>query len=671
MNVIRLGVAVAFGCLALLWVTMRAGAQPSAPLTAPPAESPGDVQISQAAALVLTATVSVDPTVCTITPTVAVRAGTPVHPCYTIRNRGTEALTLHRVESTRLGVITATLPLILPAGGVTTTVGLGLVLTDSSTADVTDTVTWTAQTQGATATAVVTRQTRIDVVAPTAGLVKTVGQDRNACAVATALSVVTGQSTAYCLTLENRGDITFTRHTLNDTLLGVSGSFAYTLAPGGKLAITAATIGNYGLSGSLERTVSGAFASTAFYTAGTTVGLTATAAAAAQVSVGNAAVQFIKTVGTDPTACPTTTTLVAPRETRLYYCVTIRNTGGLSLTQHLLREPALAIDLTFNYTITPGAQLVITNRVLTETLGLPALFGPFEFSNTYPTVVNNTMTYLGTTVGGSQVSGSAGTSATFPPVPTATQTRTPRPTSTPVPVATSTPSITPIPPTPTETWTPTWTPVTPSPTPTRSYAISELATPTPREPIPPPQQPQPDPALAMQAATATAAALFVSPLATPTPEIVILEQVAPVEQAPFTETPVLTPTPTLTPIPLPTLAPTPTPTPAVIYIVVTDAPGPSPTATAALPVATPTPDYLLAAAKTFDAMVAAAGWIWFLTGSLVFFVTAGIVVGLFFRQQERRRYDLLLTDDDLPPAPDPYGELGDDDEDEAWPSNLP
>jgi hypothetical protein len=669
MNAIRLGVAVALGCLALLWAVVRVSAQPSTPQP----ETGGEVQISQAAVLALTATVGINPTVCPVTPTATVRAGTPVHPCYTIQNRGTEALTLHRVESARLGVITATLALTLAPGSLMHTVGLGLVLTDSSNVDAVDTVTWTAQTANAGATVVVTRQTRIDIVAPTAGLIKTVGTDRNACPVTTALSVGAGQTAAYCLTLENRGDITFTRHSLTDTPLGINGSFAYTLAPGGRLAIPAASLGSFGLSGSLQRTVNGTFANTAFYTASTTVGLAASASAAARVDVGNATVQFLKTVGTDPNACPTTTSITAPPGSQLYYCVTIRNTGGLSLTHHALTEPNLAIDLSFDYTIPPGGELVITNQVL-QTLGQPVLFGPFEFSNVFPTVVNNTMNYVGTAINGAQVSNAALTSATFPPTPTATFTRTPRPTSTLVPVPTWTPSITPIPPTPTETWTPTWTPETPTATPTRSYAISLLETPTPSAPTPFPQFGQIDPALAAQYATATAAAFLVSPLATPTPEIPILEQAAPVAQLPPTETPFLTPIPTETPTLPPTPPATATPTPEVVYIVVTEAPSATPVPPPTPLPASPTPDVLLTAAKTFDAMAAAAGWIWFLAGSLVFFVTAGIVAGLFFWQQESRRYDLLLPEDwpgdDLPPEADLYDDLAED-EDTVWPSNLP
>ncbi len=676
MNMIRLGLAIALTCLALLWLTVRVTAPPVAAMS----NAADEVEASQAAALVLTATVGIDAATCALTPTVSVRSGISVHPCYTIYNAGTAALTLHRVESMRRGVITDALALTLPPGGLTNTVALGLVITDSSTVDVTDMVTWTAQTAGTTetptATVVVTGVTRIDVIAPAVTLLKTIGQDRTTCPAATTISIVAGQTATYCLTLANTGDITLTHHTLRDAAMGVSGSFAYTLGPGSKLAITPATMGNYGLSGTLERTVGDVFTNNAVYTATTANGLTTAATASARVNVGNAAAQLVKTVGMDPLACPTATTLVTSPGAQLYYCVTIRNTGGVTLTHHALTEPALAIDIAFDYPLAPGEQLTITNQVLLETLGSIAVFGPFEFSALYPTVVNNTMTYIGTTASGSQVQSAAATSATFSPTPTATPTRTPRPTSTSIPVPTSTPSITPIPPTPTETPTPTWTPITPTPTPTRSYAISELATPTPGSrfgapsgappelPTQPPFESPLDPALAAQAATATAAALFTSPLATPTP----LPTDTPAPTATPVETPTpIPPTPTLPP-PTEALPPTPTatPTPEIVYIVVTDAPTATPPP---MPTLTLTPDALLLAAKTFDAAVAAAGWIWFLLGSLVFFVTAGIVAGLFFRQQERRRYDLLLLGDEL--DPDLADELDDEDEDAAWPTNLP
>ena len=47
------------------------------------------------------------------------------------------------------------------------------------------------------------------------------------------------------------------------------------------------------------------------------------------------------------------------------------------------------------------------------------------------------------------------------------------------------------------------------------------------------------------------------------------------------------------------------------------------------------------AARTVDSIVMTATWIWFLVGTLVFFVVAGVLVGLAFWQNERHRFDLV------------------------------
>ncbi|MCC6455657.1 MAG: hypothetical protein IT328_11975 [Caldilineaceae bacterium] len=124
-----------------------------------------------------------------------------------------------------------------------------------------------------------------------------------------------------------------------------------------------------------------------------------------------------------------------------------------------------------------------------------------------------------------------------------------------------------------------------------------------------------------------------------------------------------------------------TETPVVALLVVTNTPDPA----AALlpggqrpivyPTPTPTADYVMAAARTFDVAVTTLGWLWFLVGSLVFFVTAGVVAGLFFRQSEANRYELPEPDywlEEEPQADRPRrspasGQSADDD----WPADLP
>jgi hypothetical protein len=128
-----------------------------------------------------------------------------------------------------------------------------------------------------------------------------------------------------------------------------------------------------------------------------------------------------------------------------------------------------------------------------------------------------------------------------------------------------------------------------------------------------------------------------------------------------------TPTATFTETPFPTYTPTETASPT-----------PTPTATAtqrpiAPPTATMAADNGAIFGSAFERILAAAGWVWFLVGVLVFFTVAGVMVGLGFRQQERQRYT-LFDDAEPPPAPPlpsapPPAKPAD--EDDHWPSSLP
>ncbi|MCB0130298.1 MAG: DUF1080 domain-containing protein, partial [Caldilineaceae bacterium] len=241
---------------------------------------------------------------------------------------------------------------------------------------------------------------------------------------------------------------------------------------------------------------------------------------------------------------------------------------------------------------------------------------------------------------------------TLSPTPTWTLT----PTWTPTNVPTSTPTFTPRPTsTPTWTWTPTFTPFPTSPLPTPTWTPTQvgfgspiIATPTP-DPL--------DVAaaqLAAQNSTATAIAVQAanSPLATPTwtPTWTPTFTPPPVQLAPASQEMAEAP---------PVVPPTPVPTQVVAMIVVTE---PPPTATATQrPIGdvtpTPRPDSVLLLAKIIDATIAAAGWIWFLGGSLIFFTVAGVLAGLSFRSRERARYDLMDDPAYGAPAPDADDDL--------------
>jgi hypothetical protein len=73
----------------------------------------------------------------------------------------------------------------------------------------------------------------------------------------------------------------------------------------------------------------------------------------------------------------------------------------------------------------------------------------------------------------------------------------------------------------------------------------------------------------------------------------------------------------------------------------------------------------------------AATWIWFLAGSIIFFVVAGALAGVLIIGRERRRYEVETTDDPFrmervaPPArPTPAAER-EREPGADWPEQLP
>ena len=97
-----------------------------------------------------------------------------------------------------------------------------------------------------------------------------------------------------------------------------------------------------------------------------------------------------------------------------------------------------------------------------------------------------------------------------------------------------------------------------------------------------------------------------------------------------------------------------------------------------LPTPTPTPDVLLAAARSFDTAATTLGWLWFLVGSLIFSVSAGVAVGLFFRQAERDRFALYTVqpqpEEELSPPPTrprPSRAAPPSPDEDEWPTDLP
>ncbi len=476
------GIAVAGVLLGLLWFTTFAQSS-----TTEPAVTPDPVvDVAQVPGLILTATIGTTAGTCAITSTVQVRADTLVYPCYTIEYTGTQPVALHRIESARRGVITDTLRRVLQPGERLDTVTLGLVITDITDVDVTDTITWTARSEeGAPSPVFVVAfaETTIDVVAPDLSLFKTVGQSAVECPVTQNFRIPSGQTAYYCITLINRGDITLTRHTVTDgdPSLGVNGTFNNPVPPGERLVITNGTLSSLGLSGTLARpNVTQPSTSTVRVESRTASELSVSAVATAVLEVGITTALFTKTLSTDPNVCGESSNIVAPPGSQLYYCAKILNTGRTTLTSHNLVEEGLSIDVRFEYELPPGALLVITAADLVNVFDQPRVFGPLNFTPQFINVVNRTMTYVGRTADGSSVTLSWATSAQFPPTPTWTPTPGPEPTWTPRPTIPFPPTetFTPLPPTETPTPTDTATP-TDTPTPTRDWTAALITTPVP------------------------------------------------------------------------------------------------------------------------------------------------------------------------------------------------
>ncbi len=110
-----------------------------------------------------------------------------------------------------------------------------------------------------------------------------------------------------------------------------------------------------------------------------------------------------------------------------------------------------------------------------------------------------------------------------------------------------------------------------------------------------------------------------------------------------------------TPTPVSSISPpsdsvTPTATPVVIVVAPSDATSVAPVLPEINPTETidvPPTSFWPLAMQIFESAIRSLGWLWFLCGSLVFFVTAGLFAGQGLLMSNRSRYALLA----LPNAP--------------------
>ncbi len=571
--------------------------------------------------------------------------GTQVYYCYRATNTGDAPLVEHSVEDSRLGPIWVLQERTLGPGESFSTVDEGLTLDSRVERGEKAQVTWTSSAVTATLETSATAQAEVVVVSAGVIVTKTAGIAGTGCQPGSKAVVPDGEDAEFCIVVENTGRVPLVQHTLTDPLLELDATFVYTLPPAGLLTITHDALADLGVDGSLVRNeVTRTVVNRVYYTAtspadsAATGALSASDVASVTVGLANAGLRITATVGTDPAVCSDAIQLTLSNpNTEFYNCAILHNTGNVPITQHRLGQPVRNLVSEFSRTLAPGEILSVTNALLEE-MGAERTLGPMTVRDRPSSSFSNVLAYTGTTslalgqegeTRSYTVTTRASTYAGLPSTPTstATATNTPRSsdsraTNTPRPQATAT-----------------WTPVSPlatpdvaaqqaptlTPTPTRSYQISLLETPT-SQPVSPLALPAAAQAATLEAAAtlaaldATATAVASSPLAAPT------------------EIPSPTPAPSNTPAPATGMY---SPTAAVLVVVATETPPPVTQRPVVLPPPAPTPDALLFAARTVDAMVMTATWIWFLVGTLVFFVVAGVLVGLSFRQNERRRFDLV------------------------------
>jgi hypothetical protein len=590
----------------------------------------------------VTKTVGQDRTTCSTARFLRVPSGQSISFCITLQNTGDITLTSHTIADTPLS-INATINYTLPPGGSLAilptnlgTLGItnGSLERSSVTSAFANNVSVTSRTLSAlTATGASTAT--VDIGNTTVRFTKTVSTQPEDCSKTNTIQVQPGTKVYYCVAIQNTGVINLTTHQLTEANLSIDVTFQYDLAPGATLFVT-----NDFLARNNLPIVFGPFEIHPRFGTANVIGNTMTYKGSAPGGFSVSA-----TAGTTATYPPTPTNTATSRPNP-----TSTNTPGPTSTP----------------TFTPIPQ--------SPTPSVTPTFTPITPTPT-PTR-SYAISLLETPTPRSQVAGIPGAPQQEP---TQTPTFDPNQPGQLPPDQSQLPVQDPIVATATQ--------IAVDATSTAVAAVATVA------------QQSIDSAAATALAEAQAPLPELpadSPLPTPTVDPLLPQigdssglPVAPGLETP-TETPTLLPTETLPAQSLPgaeiTVLPPEftvvvgTETPAVVVLVVTNTPEagvllPEGQRPIVYPTPTVTPDFVMAAARTFDVAVTTMGWLWFLVGSLVFFVTAGIVAGLFFRQSEASRYELPAPDYWLEEEPSAdrlhsSSQSGANADDE-WPAELP
>ena len=311
-------------------------------------------------ALQFAKTVGADPHVCGMLKSLSVLPGVQAFYCYSAKNVGNVPLTLHNLEDAAFGA-----PL-LDEFPYTLGVGASVHMTAAVTAQVAQSTvaTWTAWLTSTGSMRVRKTDTAaLTILANPAriGLTKTVGLDGPTCPATRELLVPAGTVVYYCYAVENQGPLLLPKHQLYDDDLDrdiLPADFLYDLMPGE--IVTTRDLGIV-----VTKQITQTTSSFAIWQSYISDVLYAQASARTTVTVGNAATQVRLTVGpVYGASCPTTQAYEDVPGASYSLCLQIRNTGNVSLTQHTIDLPALALETTLAHALAPGASITLTRTDL-------------------------------------------------------------------------------------------------------------------------------------------------------------------------------------------------------------------------------------------------------------------------------------------------------------------
>jgi copper(I)-binding protein len=337
--------------------------------------------------VLITKTAGTDPFTCGAPGPLTVVPGTGVYFCFTLTNTGDVTLTNHLMSDPLLPdlddqvllyaltpgasfVITPTL--LVPWNGP----ALGPVtLTES----VTNTVLLTASiasVDGGPAIAYASSQERIEVLTPAVAIAKE-----------PAYQMVPGGGQAdFVITVTNTGNTDLTGVEVTDPQTASCAQTLPDLAPGATTSYTCSAPATVDFVNVAEVSAVPMMAPAVLTGSAAQAADLVTATASAVVDVVTPGLAVTKTATTDPNVCGVAGSLEIVRGTPIYFCVTVANTGDITLTNHLVSDPLLGLnDVPVQYPLAPGAALQITPFALVP-FGGPAL-GPLT-----PTVsITNTV----------------------------------------------------------------------------------------------------------------------------------------------------------------------------------------------------------------------------------------------------------------------------------------